>query len=112
MPLREREPPLRSYRACATRPSPDAWNGAKRSGRRSGAQCNNLPRSGACFFMSCHAQLDGAARLDLHPCNRRNGTLYLGSAADLSFRIYEHKQKLRPGFTSRYDATMLVWYEG
>jgi predicted GIY-YIG superfamily endonuclease len=27
----------------------------------------------------------------------RNGTLYVGSAADLSFRIYEHKEKLRPG---------------
>jgi putative endonuclease len=41
----------------------------------------------------------------------RNGTLYVGSAVDLSFRIYEHKHKLRPGFTSRYGVTMLVWYE-
>jgi len=36
---------------------------------------------------------------------------YVGSAADLSLRIYEHKEKLRPGFTSRYDVNMLVWYE-
>jgi len=41
----------------------------------------------------------------------RNGTLYVGSATDLFFRIYEHREKLRPGFTSRYGVTMLVWYE-
>ena len=41
----------------------------------------------------------------------RNGTLYVGSAVDLSFRIYEHREKLRPGFTSRYGVSMLVWYE-
>jgi putative endonuclease len=41
----------------------------------------------------------------------RNGTLYVGSAVDLSFRIYEHKEKLRPGFTSTHGVTMLVWYE-
>jgi putative endonuclease len=35
--------------------------------------------------------------------SRQNGTLYVGSAAGLSFRIYEHKEKLRPRFTSRYD---------
>jgi putative endonuclease len=43
--------------------------------------------------------------------SRRNGTLYVGSAVDLSRRIWEHKNKLTPGFTSDYDVTMLVWYE-
>ena len=43
--------------------------------------------------------------------SRRNGTLYVGSATDLSWRIYEHKEKLRPGFTSTHGVTMLVWYE-
>jgi putative endonuclease len=43
--------------------------------------------------------------------SRRNGTLYVGSATDLSWRIYEHKEKLRLGFTSTYGVTMLVWYE-
>ena len=43
--------------------------------------------------------------------SRRNGTLYVGSAVDLSRRIWEHKNKLTPGFTSDYDVTMLGWYE-
>lgn len=43
--------------------------------------------------------------------SRRNGTLYHGSALDLSHRIWEHKNKLTPGFTSRYGVTMLVYYE-
>ena len=41
----------------------------------------------------------------------RNGTLYTGSAIDLSHRVWEHKEGLTPGFTSRYGVTMLVWYE-
>ena len=43
--------------------------------------------------------------------SRRNGTLYVGSTTDLSRRVWEHKNKLIPGFTSDYDVTMLVWYE-
>ena len=26
-------------------------------------------------------------------------------------RVYEHKHKLVPGFTSKYNITRLVWYE-
>jgi putative endonuclease len=43
--------------------------------------------------------------------SKRNGTLYTGSTTDLSRRIWEHKNKLMPGFTSDYHVTMLVWYE-
>ena len=43
--------------------------------------------------------------------SRRNGTLYIGSTTDLSRRVWEHREKLTPGFTSEYDVTMLVWYE-
>ena len=43
--------------------------------------------------------------------SRRNGTLYVGSATDLSRRAWEHKNKLTPGFTSHYNVVMLVWYE-
>jgi putative endonuclease len=43
--------------------------------------------------------------------SRRNGTLYAGSAIDFSKRIWEHKEKLTPGFTSDYNVTTLVWYE-
>jgi putative endonuclease len=41
----------------------------------------------------------------------RNGTLYHGSTSDLSKRIWEHKNKLTPGFTTRYGVTKLVYYE-
>jgi putative endonuclease len=39
------------------------------------------------------------------------GTLYTGSTDDLSRRLYEHREKIRPGFTARYNVTRLVWYE-
>jgi putative endonuclease len=43
--------------------------------------------------------------------SRRNGTLYVGSTTDLARRVFEHKQKVVSGFTSRYDVVRLVWYE-
>jgi putative endonuclease len=43
--------------------------------------------------------------------SRKNGTLYLGVTRDLIRRIYEHKQKIVPGFTERYDVDRLVWFE-
>lgn len=38
-------------------------------------------------------------------------TLYIGVTNDLERRVLEHKQKQIPGFTSKYNLTMLVWYE-
>jgi putative endonuclease len=35
----------------------------------------------------------------------------LGVTNDLVRRVYEHKEKLLPGFTSRYDVRRLVWFE-
>jgi putative endonuclease len=43
--------------------------------------------------------------------SRKKGTLYLGVTRDLVRRIYEHKQKIVPGFTERYDVHRLVWFE-
>jgi putative endonuclease len=39
------------------------------------------------------------------------GTLYCGHTDDLSRRIWEHREKLYKGFTSRYGVVRLVWYE-
>lgn len=38
-------------------------------------------------------------------------TLYIGVTNDLARRVCEHKQKLVPGFTNKYNITQLVWYE-
>jgi len=38
-------------------------------------------------------------------------TLYTGVTNDLRRRMYEHKQKLVPGFTSKYNINRLVYFE-
>lgn len=43
--------------------------------------------------------------------SRPYGTLYCGHTDDLARRIWEHKQKVRKGFTSKYGVDRLVWYE-
>ena len=43
--------------------------------------------------------------------SRKYGTLYLGVTNDLIRRVYEHKNKIVRGFTSRYGVDRLVWYE-
>ena len=43
--------------------------------------------------------------------SRKGGTLYLGVTRDLVRRVYQHKTKATPGFTSRYDVDRLVWFE-
>ena len=41
----------------------------------------------------------------------RSRTLYVGMTNDLDRRLREHKRKLNPGFTSKYNCSKLVWYE-
>ena len=41
----------------------------------------------------------------------RHGTLYVGVTNDLARRIFEHKEGLAQGFTSKYGVKRLVWYE-
>ena len=43
--------------------------------------------------------------------SQRNGTLYVGSTSDLIKRVWEHKNKVVPGFTSKYQVHQLVYYE-
>ena len=43
--------------------------------------------------------------------NERRTVLYIGVTGDLKKRIWVHKEKLTPGFTSRYGAARLVYYE-
>ena len=41
----------------------------------------------------------------------RSFTLYVGVTNDLERRVYEHKHKLTPGFTSKYNIDRLVYFE-
>ena len=41
----------------------------------------------------------------------KSRTLYTGVTNNLKRRVYEHKRKLAPGFTSKYNITQLVYFE-
>jgi putative endonuclease len=41
----------------------------------------------------------------------RSRTLYTGVTGDLKRRVYQHKHKMVPGFTSRYNIDRLVHFE-
>ncbi len=43
--------------------------------------------------------------------SQKHGTLYIGVTSNLEQRVYEHREGLTKGFTSRYGCTRLVWYE-
>jgi putative endonuclease len=43
--------------------------------------------------------------------NEPKGVLYVGVTNDLARRIWQHKSKAVPGFTSKYGVTRLVFYE-
>ncbi len=43
--------------------------------------------------------------------NKTGGTLYIGVTNDLVQRIWQHKNKLVKGFTSKYGVDRLIYYE-
>lgn len=43
--------------------------------------------------------------------NITNAVLYIGVTNNLERRIYEHKNKLIPGFTKKYNVSKLVYFE-
>ena len=54
--------------------------------------------------------------MEKQPCvyiltNKRNGTLYVGVTSNLPKRIWDHKNKVVSGFTSKYGLNILAWYE-
>jgi putative endonuclease len=54
--------------------------------------------------------------MERNPCvyllaSRKNGTLYVGVTSNLVKRVWEHREHIVEGFTSRYHVTRLVWFE-
>ena len=43
--------------------------------------------------------------------SQRNGTLYVGVTGDLSRRVWQHKEGLTPGVSTKHGVIRLVWYE-
>jgi putative endonuclease len=43
--------------------------------------------------------------------SQRNGTLYVGVTSNLIKRVWQHKSREVPGFTSEYKVHQLVYYE-
>ncbi len=41
----------------------------------------------------------------------KSAVLYTGITGNLVRRVWQHKNKLTPGFTSRYNLTRLIYYE-
>jgi putative endonuclease len=41
----------------------------------------------------------------------RSASLYTGITGNLSRRVWQHRNHLLPGFTSRYNLTRLIYYE-
>jgi putative endonuclease len=41
----------------------------------------------------------------------KHGALYIGVTNDLVRRVYEHRNKIVRGFTSRYGVARLAWFE-
>jgi putative endonuclease len=43
--------------------------------------------------------------------NKKDGVLYIGVSNDLDRRMFEHKNKLVEGFSSRYNLDKLIYFE-
>ena len=43
--------------------------------------------------------------------SKPHGTIYIGVTSNIIRRIYEHKNKLVEGFSSKYSCKLLIYYE-
>ena len=43
--------------------------------------------------------------------DKPRGVIYIGVTSDLNGRVWEHRNEVHQGFTSKYKAEKLVWFE-
>ena len=43
--------------------------------------------------------------------SHRNGTIYTGTTSNLVQRTWQHREHVTEGFTTKYNVTLLVWFE-
>jgi putative endonuclease len=43
--------------------------------------------------------------------DKPRGVIYIGVTSDLQGRVWEHRNDINRGFTSKYNAKILVWFE-
>ncbi|ATN34576.1 excinuclease ABC subunit C [Rhizobium sp. ACO-34A] len=43
--------------------------------------------------------------------DKPRGVIYVGVTSDLHGRVWEHRNEVRKGYTSKYNAKVLVWFE-
>ena len=43
--------------------------------------------------------------------SQRNGTIYTGVTSDLPGRVWQHRNKVIPGFSAEHGCDRLVWFE-
>ncbi|MGF9691451.1 GIY-YIG nuclease family protein [Rhizobium sp. 0TCS1.26] len=43
--------------------------------------------------------------------DKPRGVIYVGVTSDLHGRAWEHRNQIGEGFTAKYHATLLVWFE-
>ncbi|NKN36491.1 GIY-YIG nuclease family protein [Agrobacterium sp. a22-2] len=43
--------------------------------------------------------------------DKPRGVIYTGVTSDLPGRVWEHRNEVKTGYTSKYNAKILVWFE-
>jgi putative endonuclease len=65
------------------------------------------------FLLHCHNTKENMKQRSFYVyiMTNRSRTLYTGITNNLERRVYEHKNHITPGFTSKYKIDRLAYYE-
>lgn len=84
------------------------------SGVRSEASHDSVQETKFSYSEKCSNYANPTKKVNtyyVYMMTNRSKTLYTGVTNDLYRRVYEHKQKLIPGFTQKYNINRLVYYQ-